>query len=104
MKEILIYFPDTIFPLSMGNRVRAIEKIKALSKNNSVTFLSIVETEEQKAETIKTLSSFCKCEFIFRPGKRSLYGIFLRIKWKIFDYLGVLPHDYLVTNGAWLMS
>src|SRR5205085_159941 len=96
------YFPDTIFPLSMGNRVRLIEKVKALSKNNSVTFLSIVETDKQKEETKRILDSYCKCEFISRPGRNSLYGILLRGKWKIFDYLGILPHDYVITNGKWL--
>jgi len=100
MKDILIYFPDTIFPLSMGNRVRVIEKVKALSKNNSVTFLSIVENDKQKEETNRILGSYCRCEFVFRPGKKSLYGVFLRSKWKMFDYLGILPHDYIITNGV----
>ena len=102
MKDILIYFPDTIFPLSMGNRVRVIEKVKALSQHNSVTFLSIVETEKQKEETNRILGSYCRCEFVFRPGKKSLYGVLLRSKWKMFDYLGILPHDYIITNGQWL--
>lgn len=102
MKNVLIYYPDNVFPLNMGARVRLVEKIKALANKASVTFLSIVETREQKAETVKMLGQYCKCEFIFRPRKKTVYGALLRLKWRIFDYLGVIPQDYMVANGMWL--
>jgi glycosyltransferase involved in cell wall biosynthesis len=102
MKNVLIYFPDNVFPLNMGVRVKAVEKIKTLANKASVTFLSIVETQEQKEETVKLLSQYCQCEFIYRPRKKTLYGALLRIKWKIFDYFGLIPQDYMVANGMWL--
>ena len=101
MKNILIYFPDSLVPLTMANRIRINEKIKFLSRNHSVTFLSLIDTLNQKDETLKLVNGCCKCEFIFRPAKKRMKGFLLRTKWKLYDYFGIFPYDYSLCNGDW---
>ncbi len=59
--------PYLPYPPSSGGQVRSFNLIKNLSKNNEVTLVSLVKTEEEK-NMAKELKSFCKEIY---PCKRS---------------------------------
>jgi len=69
--KILVLLPRVPYPLEKGDKLRAYNHIKYLSKNNEIILCALNDTEVHP-EAIKNLQPFCKSIHIFNLSKFSI--------------------------------